>query len=379
MAFDYLASGRTDEYWYDMVGINDLKVIGRLNGVTGGQITWDYDSDLKVSGRLDVADAKFVNNCLIRVWLGSRMPTDKKTTWVELCTCFASTEQGHYENGKYSGTIQLRGVLARFADDVLECDYTHAKGASVLGRYRSMFRWLGGKYTWEGLEDTTFSKTKVFEFGSSAMEPMQHIADCVGGQLTCDTHGYVVLKNYVSPSKRPCVYRVKADGTSVTLAGVDESYTLAGTTNRYAVRHRYNWKYEDSEGKTKTIERTIYGLAESKSTWSTAYQKVGRYVTETWDRDTISTKIADNTSTAVRDASEAIAKKELNELAARWLNTAATTYRYYTFRTCTYLPFMIGDVIGFQYDKINVEGIVTRIDYDLKPGCPMTVEIRKVR
>lgn len=398
--FDWLASGRVDEYWFDMVSINSLKVIGKLEGITSGQISWDYNSTEKVSGTLTVTDAYFINNCLIRVWLGCTPSGSSKTKWVELCTCLASTESGHYENGKYSGTINLRGVLARFTDDVLESPYTHGKGNSAYERYKAMFRWLGGCWKWGNLKDKNFTKTRVFDFGTSAMEPMQHIADTVGGQLTCDTHGNVVMVPYVSPGSKPVSYAIKADGKSVVLNGIDEQYSLAGTVNRYAVRYQYkyvtfvaNGTYSadttdkdgthhskgDTKYKKQTQDRVLYGLATSKSTWATAYAKTGRYITETWDVTSVSNPVAEGATIAQRDAAEAEIKKELDAKAAKWLASAATWHKRYTFRTCTYLPFAVGDVINFRYDKFNVDGLVEKIDYNLVPGCPMTVTIRKVR
>ena len=399
-ALNWLESGRTDEFWYDMVDINSLKVMGKLEGVTGGQVSWDYNSDLKVSGTLQVTNAYFVNNCLIRVWLGARPANSSKTTWVELCTCLASTESGHYENGRYSGTINLRGVLARFLDDVLEENYTHGKGNSAYARYKAMFKWLGGKWDWRGVEDKNFSKTRVFEFGSSAMEPMQHIADTVGGQLTCDTHGRVLMQKYTSPGAKPVSYSIKADGYSVILNGIDEEYGLAGTTNRYAVRYQYKWvrfvadgtyaaDTTDKDGvfhakgstkyKKTSTDCVVYGLATSKSTWATAYKRTGRYVTETWDVSTVKNPVPEGATAGEKAAAEAKIKAELNEKAARWLSNAATWHKRYTVRTCTYLPVEIGQVINFRYDKFNIDGLIEGIDYDLRPGCPMTLRIRRVR
>lgn len=397
---DWLESGRTDVFQYDMLNPVTLKKTGTLDGVTGGAVSWDYNSDLKVSGTLTVADAYFINNCLIRVWLGATPQGASKPVWVELCTCFASTESGHYENGRYSGTINLKGVLARFIDDRLETNYTHGKGKSAYARFKAMFVWLGGFWKWTGCDDKTFTKTRVFEFGGSALEPMQHIADTVGGELTCDTHGRVLMRKYISPGSKRVTYSVKADGDSVILSGIDEQYGLAGTTNRYAVRYKYkyvklvaNGTYSadttDKDGtfhhkgdvkyKKQSSDETVYGLATSKSTWATAYGKTGRYITEIWDVTSVKNPVPEGATAAEKTAAEAEIKKELDAKAAKWLSAAATWHKRYTFRTCSYLPFSVGDVINFKYDKFNIDGLVESIDYALEPGCPMTVTIRRVR
>lgn len=60
MAWNWNASGRIDSFQFEKISAKDLNTsLGTLDClVTGGTITFSYYSDLKVSGTLDVINAK---------------------------------------------------------------------------------------------------------------------------------------------------------------------------------------------------------------------------------------------------------------------------------------------------------------------------------
>lgn len=71
-------------------------------------------------------------------------------------------------------------------------------------------------------------------------------------------------------------------------------------------------------------------------------------------------------------------KARANAVAASRLNTNSRYTTTYTIKTY-FLPISIGQVVSFKYDKIKIDGFVESIDYDLSPGCPMTIRLRKIR
>ena len=103
MAWSWTASGRVDAFEYELVPVASVngKPSGKLTGVTGGQLNFNYYSTEKVSGKLEVVDTGFVKNCYVRVWYKPTLPGEGSKK-IELATCFASTERSHYADGTAS-------------------------------------------------------------------------------------------------------------------------------------------------------------------------------------------------------------------------------------------------------------------------------------
>lgn len=383
MAWSWTETGRIDSFEFEKIPIGSVngKPTGKLEGVEGGQLSWKYDSELKVSGSLNVSKTPMIQNCYIRVWYTPELNGQKKR--IELATCFASTENGHYEDGVYSGTIELRSVIARFTDDKLSKNYTIPKGSSAIAYWKKMFSWHGGVFAIKGVRDRKASANQVFEWGKSAMEPLSWIAKFLGAQITEDTHGRIVLQKYVSPGKKPVSYTIPSGAHSVTLPGIDITSSQAGTVNRASVRHKFNEKYQVRDGvyksnytdakgvhhrkgspkyKTESREKVIIQTVAAASSSAISRQKAGRFITECYELSSMSPK------TVAR-------AKQLAEQKLKGASGVTTKYQF----KCFYLPIKIGQVVAFKYDKINIDGMVTDIDMDLEPGLPMTVTIRKVR
>lgn len=361
MAWDWTASGRVDSFEFEQIPVSSVnnRPTRKLAGIAGGSLSWKYDSELKVSGQLQVSDTPFMQNCYIRIWYTPRL--NSATQRIEVATCFASTEDGHYEDGKYSGTITLRSVLARFADDKMTGNFTIPKGASAIAYFKKMFQWNGGQYAIKGVKDRKVSANQVFEWGKSPMEPLQWLADFLGAQITEDPHGRVVLQPYVTPGKKPVSYTIPVGTRSVTLPGVDIGNDMFGTTNRATVRYKWTEQYQ-SGGKTESREKAIIATAKASPASAISREKAGRFITETYELTSLNPKTQANA----------------NKIAATKLKQASGTTVKYVFN-CFYLPIQIGQVVRFRYDKIDIDGLVTDVDLSLEPGVPMTVTLRKVR
>lgn len=349
----FTESGRVDHFEFEKIDIHNLnKSLGNIEGVTGGSLTFDYLTDLKVSGSIDVVGAKFINNCLIRVWYKPTL--NGKTKKIELCTCFASTEKLSYVNGVYSGTIDLKSVLARHTEDKLHKNYVLSKKSAV-AYFKNIFKWLGGHYKIKNIRDKKFGKAVVMEYGKTPMDVLWKIADLVDGEITCDTHGRTVLQKYVKPKNRACSGTIPSGAISVVLPGLEVESSLAGTPNRAAVKFTY--KPQGAKN-----EKTLYGIARAAKTNGVAYENVGRFITETYDLSSMSPK--------TQARIDAIAKAKLASL--------ATTYTTYEMQ-CFFIPIKIGEVVRFKYDGIDIDALVESIDMQLSVGGMMKVKLRKVR
>lgn len=258
---DWTKSGRTDRFTFEtLTPAKKPQHLGWLSNVTGGSITWDWNSDTKVSGSIDVKKQRLVNNCLIRVRMVSQLDGETKT--VLLGTFFAATTDGEYEHGIYTGTVELKSTLCRHTEDKLRKNYTLAKGKSAIGYYKRMFTWLGGWPAVHGVRDRKMRKTHVIEFGKAPMDALKYIAKYLDAEITVDANGKTIMRKKTAASRKPVSYNVPTGARSVTLEGVDISSTQAGTPNCVAVRFegskKYKVKYKTKSG--KTVKRKTDGI-----------------------------------------------------------------------------------------------------------------------
>ena len=349
---DWTTPGRIDSFEFEKIKINNLsKSLGKITGVTEGTLTFGYDTELKVSGTLTVVNTNFVNNCLIRVWYKPTL--NGKTEKIELCTCFAKTSEMSYDNGMWSGTINLRSVLARHIDDELAKNYVIAKGKRALSYFDNMFKWLGGAAVRSGVKNKKYTKNVVYEMGKRPMDVLQGIADFVGGQITCDTHGRTVLQKYVAPGKKTVSYTLPSGSYSVTLPGLSFEDSTAGTVNRVGVKYTYN-------------NKTIWGLAKAASSSNISYAKQGRHITRTFTLNSMSPKT----------------KARANAVAKSKLYSESTRSKYWKLK-CYYLPItalcLKGGVVRFRYGTLDIDALVYSVDMDLSPGGMLDVTLKEVR
>lgn len=258
---DWTKSGRTDRFTFEtLTPAKKPQHLGWLSNVTGGSITWDWNSDTKVSGSIDVKKQRLVNNCLIRVRMVSQLDGETKT--VLLGTFFAATTDGEYEHGIYTGTVELKSTLCRHTEDKLRKNYTLAKGHSAIGYYKKMFTWLGGWPAIHGVRDRKMRKTHVIEFGKAPMDALKYIAKYLDAEITVDANGKTVMRKKTAASRKPVSYSIPTGARSVTLEGVDISSTQAGTPNCVAVKFegskKYKVKVKTKSG--KTVKRKTDGI-----------------------------------------------------------------------------------------------------------------------
>lgn len=258
---DWTKSGRTDRFTFEtLTPAKKPQHLGWLSNVTGGSITWDWNSDTKVSGSIDVKKQRLVNNCLIRVRMVSQLDGETKT--VLLGTFFAATTDGEYEHGIYTGTVELKSTLCRHTEDKLRRNFTLAKGHSAIGYYKRMFTWLGGWPAIHGVRDRKMRKTHVIEFGKAPMDALKYIAKYLDAEITVDANGKTIMRKKTAASRKPVSYSIPTGARSVTLEGVDISSTQAGTPNCVAVKFegskKYKVKYKTKSG--KTVKRKTDGI-----------------------------------------------------------------------------------------------------------------------
>lgn len=400
----WTTSGRIDSFEFEIVAPNNYeKTIGYLTGVTGGKLNFGYDTDLKVSGSLDVSSSKYIDSCIVRIHFRPRLSDSQKKDII-LATCFAYTGNMTFDKGRYYGTVELVSTLARYTDDVLQQNFTIGKNKTYKNELKRLFKKesTGGKYKYgSNVTDKKCTSAKLFEAGKSTMEVVQAVAKGLDSRVDVDKYGIMTITKYFAPSKRSCEYKLPTGSYSVVLPSVEITDSKPDMPNRVAYRCEVSYKvkeyvrdkkgnkvkYESGKNKgkykTKTVEktRTVTGKAVVKESSPLHYQKRGRWVTQvfTYKKKISASKV--NTD-AKLEAELAKIKKEANSKAATKLSSLISGKKRYTIE-CYYLPIKCGQVVEFEYIasgiKLHVQAMVENIEIDLSVGAKMILTLKHVR
>lgn len=400
----WTTSGRVDTYAFEIVSPNDFnKSLGWLSGVTGGKLTFGFDTDLKVSGSLDISTTKFVDDCIIRVHYRPQLSESQKKDII-LGTFFAYTDNMNFDKGRYYGSIELVSALARYTDDVLKTSFTIGKNKTYKNELARLLKKesSGGKYKFmSGVTNRKCTSAKAFEAGKPTMDVIQAIADGLDARVDVNANGVMYFEKYFAPSKKSCTWKLPTGKYSVTLPNIEIENARSDVPNRIAYHCEVSWKQKeyvlDKKGnktkytsgankgkyKTKTVDKkkTIVGKAQVKSSSPYHYSKTGRWKTQVFEYEKELSASKMDTATK-REVQFASIKKTANSKAATKLSSLTANKKKYII-DCYYLPIKCGQVVEFEYVasgiKLHVQAMVTSIEMDLSVGAKMKVTLKHVR
>lgn len=364
---DWTKSGRIDDFSFETLpntvrDIKNAKATGKLENVVAFKLEESYSSSEKVTGTIEVRNQNPIrlNNNLVRIYYCPKLetPTGTVSKKILLATMYMTATAGHYENGQYSGTIQLKSTLCRFTEDKLHKPYTITKGTTAKGLWDAIHKTYGGWPYWNGAYSFKFGN-KVIDFGQTIMSVLQECCGSSKNQIAVDEYGRTVIQKYVAPSKRSASYTIPTGASSVTLPGVDIESTAYGTPNRVALE--YSYMSGSGKKQQKKFIRSVGVVADSKTF---SKKQTGRWRTETYQVN----ELSKNTQAAL--------DKQLKSYFAN----ATGTETSYTFE-CFYLPIKRGQIVNFEYGPIKSKCLVTNIDYSSKasdPALKMVVTVRRV-
>lgn len=399
----WTTAGRIDAFAFEKVAPYDLnKHLGWLEGVTDGSLTFGFNTDLKVSGSLNVVYHERISSCVVRVHYKPRLGVESKD--IVLCTCIASADGMTFDKGVYRGSLELKSMLQQYIGDKLRTAFTIGKNKSYKAEMERLISSVGGgSYSFgSNVKDKKCPKARAFEVGKAPMEVVQSIADSLGGQVGVNANGVLTVTQYLTPAKKSCSLKLPVGQYSVVKAPVEISDNVNAAVNRVAYRCTVSWnqteyvtnkkgqreKYTSgaNKGKYKTKKvkksREIIGRAQVNTNSPMHRNKTGKWVSEVYDcKKDLGTKGL--TSTTALNNQFAKIQKEMNEKAATKLSNVAFKLTYYTIE-CSYLPVEIGQVVEFERIqsglKLHVQAMITDIDLSMgKAQASMKIKLRHVR
>lgn len=400
----WTTSGRIDTFAFEIVSPNDFsKSLGWLSGVKGGKLTFGFNTDLKVSGSLEISTTKFVEDCIIRIHYLPQLSEDQKKDIV-LATCFAYTDNMFFSKGRYYGTLELVSALARYTDDVLQTGFTIGKNKTYKDEFTRLLKKESSGGTYKFLSDVTNKKCTsavAFEAGKPTMDVIQAVADGLDARVDVDEYGTMVFEKYFAPSKKSCTWKLPTGQYSVTLPNIEIENARSEVPNRIAYHCIAEWSQKDyvldkngnkvkytsgkdkGKYKTKTVtkKKTIVGKAQVASSSPYHYSKTGRWKTQLFEYTKKLSASKMDTATK-REAEFAAIKKAADSKAATKLSSLTSGKKKYILE-CYYLPIKCGQVVEFEYIasgiSLHVQAMVENIEMNLSVGAKMKVTLKHVR
>ena len=384
---DWNASGRIDSFYFEKIS-NDMKrSLGELDcKVVGGSLTYSLDSDLKVSGVLNVVEAPnslLWDSFLIRVWFLAQLGNEK----VKKClgTFYYKPTLTFRGGTNYEGKLELRSMIARYMDDLTVKQKPFKEGQTIKSALEYVFKnTYGGRWELKGFTNKdVFDNDFVVKAGITRLSMIRQILEDKynHGDVYVDCYGKVIVEkdNWAKKCKEQPKWAFYSNENSTIMEGVECGTTLYEIPNRFILGHSYttekkvqkkNKKGEIVE-ETKTTNHFVSGAAELEPSDVRSRTSIHRWVSEYKEQSKLNKR---------KYTTRAEKKKRLRHLAKLHLEGASKFRYYYEFETF-YKPINLNDVVHFDYGsshKMKFNGIVSEIKIDLEVGARMKVKLRRI-
>lgn len=342
---DWKRPGRLDRFEYLRVSL-DGRVRGRLNNVTGGQISENLNTGLKASGVITAVGGLDVGNDLVRIELVSTLDGDEAR--VALGTFFAATPVAQVTDTAVTVDADLYSTLLVLDEGAVQATYSIPAGTNALAHARALVEAVGLTVIADDSSAVT-TVASTFEAGTSYLEIVNHLLDFAGfGSAQPDGYGRVVMRPYADPTSRQAVWTfTDADGSSM-LPELEDELDWFHTPNVVVVTMS-----NEEEGLIAVAKNT--NPASPTSTVSRG-------------REIVRCETVD----------DAPSQAALQAKADALLVTSSQLLQRITLKHA-FAPIALGDVVAVRYTAAGIDYTLTvrTRELDLLPGVPTTTETRR--
>lgn len=334
MAIDY-SKGRSDSFRALLVDPFDLNsVYGELEGLTGGTLNFNYYSQNKCGGSIDVFDAGRIGRYLIRVV--DDMQQGGESEQVVLGTFFANADSISSEYGASVSSVGLESTLTKASGDCWAGKPKFDAGQDALALAEGILSDCGLSVVESGnMTAHALSSAVSYEDNSNKLTVANNLLSLCGlSSVGVDAYGNAVVSDYVKASDREPSWSFNQSNCMI-----QEPVTV----NRPKVVNKVIAS-ADIDGTTHTVTLTL----DAASPYS--FNNTGRNVCEVYQADVDTVDALANA--AVRYFKAAVQASETVEISHH------------------YAPIKVGDVVWLSQQGLNGLYLVRSIDMELSPGLP---------
>lgn len=330
--------GRTESFVYEVLDIQD-RVIGRLDGVVGGNLAMSSSATVRGSGTIDVVTNQDIDLLTNRIrvsyaWEGGSVP---------LITALPSIPAENHGLHK-SLSIELKDKLSILANDSFGYSYGLPAGANIIGAVKDIL-WSAGQVA--VIEPSSMATgNRAWEANDSKLRIINDLLDSAGYfSLYADGLGRLRANKYVEPYSRPVMWEfTDEEGQGSYLPAFVRNYDPYSVPNKYICIGKSDGEVEALRGEAVDYN-SPYG-----------FDARGYWVTQ------VDTEV----------------EGDLNAIANRRLIDARQVYQSLEV-THPYLPFSINgheNRVVFSNKGRNWNAVCQRQEWDLSPGGLIKSDLR---
>lgn len=261
---NWLDQERVDVLTAQLVSPSDYSELGWLEGLTGGSITDDCDTDTRIAATLTtISPETYVDLAMVRLWHEARFSDG--STWTELLgTFFALRTSERWQSGTNSVTFDLKSALYGLSNDIAPTPKVIAKNAYARAAFESICKDCRRPYKWLDANNKRFSANTALEAGKAELSRLHQLANLSGNRLDVDEYGRLTFSTYVRPRNRAVVMELEADSPLVLASGISRSTDEMEIPSRAIVTWNHSTKAK-VKGKTVTQQKAITAVADVSS------------------------------------------------------------------------------------------------------------------
>jgi len=323
------------------------RVIRRLDGVTGGNITLSNSTRLRASGSLNLTEA-----CGDIDWMTNRARieyTANGQSW-GLGVFLLSVPTRSYSEVGSTWSVDLSSSLAVPDADCVDSTFTVKAGTNLVD--------LGADILYEsGLERLSItpssavaSSDMIYDPGKSKLTIVNELLSAAGyWSAHPDGAGQIHLDPYVRPAARGVAYDFREGAHAIHLPEWEREQDMAAVPNKVVFV---------SQGSAD--KASLVGVAVNDDPSSPySYPSRGRWIVET------------------RTGVEAADQESINSQARRRLIDVSTPSAAITLQHMP-VPIMPNQVVGFTSQGHTAKGVVKEIEYTLDPTALVKTKLLEV-
>lgn len=318
--------------------------------ITGGEIEYAIDAELKITGKFDFEGYEIPNpNDLIRVYY--RFTNNGETEETPLATFFVSYASLTYletiKGMKAQGSLDGLSVLSLLRNKIVGRPYTIKKGTNAIYAAQELVSECGLNVN---MEPTVFVLTSDYTFDSSAtyLEMVNYLLTTAGfAEAFTDEYGVVQLVSNKSIPKRRVVFT--NDDNSIMYPELVQENNWQETPN--VVKLLYN-----------TDEACVLATARNVSGSRVSLENRGnREIT-----------YAEEVSSVGEGAVSTLLKKKAEDI----LLEKSCDIEYVQFEHA-YVPMCIHDEVVVNYGDMEWVGVLDNFSIELEPAVKTTTRVKR--
>lgn len=343
-------TGHRQETWHvDLLNLRDVN-LGRLDGVTGGNITYDVNASIRGGGNIDYAGEP-VDWLQYRVQPWYSIRVGKTTVEWPLGVFIPASPSTAYGTAP-GGSIELYDKTLILDQDAIETTFTAAKGAKATDIVRSVILATGETHVALTDSDQTLRKSMAWEPGTSRLRIVNDLLAAINYfAVWCDGNGTYRAGPYAAPDDRLPQYGFVDDERGIYLPEFTHEFDTFNIPNKVIC-------VAEGDGESAALT-AVATNTNPNSPFSQPSR--GRWITR------------------VEDSVEASDQTTLNAIAKRYLAEGQQVGSTYSIQHAP-LDLWVHDAVEFKRlaEGIAITATIQSISYPLTNGALCSTSLQEV-